>query len=286
MTDAQGIRRVPCWPTVQRAYGITWALYGEFLKIAWCWLAILVPVCIAYVLYMPEQSIHALALKHSTQATTRPDYLSWPLQLLIALASGSIAVRWHRLLLLQEKPSGALCLRFDRLVVNYLLLTLLIYLISAIPGLVMALAALAAFINAAFGNSSPSGLTVLAIVLCAVVAFIYTIPYVTCLTVLLPARALATPLPLKEGIRRARASFWSLFWGAFLCILPFFPIAIVMMICGKIYSINMVAIHAIQLLLSVTVILPVYLSFLSLSYNHLFEEKPGGFLNAGLTSAG
>jgi hypothetical protein len=114
---------------------------------SWPWLAVLVPVLIAGNVYVFTKTGGDPTRMDAASATT-----GLIMTLLNALAFASIAVNWHRYVLLDEVPQGAQRLRLDDTAWRYFGNTLLIFLI--IFGLGFAVTLVLALLGAALGTAA------------------------------------------------------------------------------------------------------------------------------------
>lgn len=150
--------------------------------VSWPWLALLLPLNLAADFMLPQvdpQATDPAVIARNGQAAL--GYLA--LGVLSMLVFSSIAVTWHRYILMDEVPQGLGRLRLDNVVWRYFGNTLLITLIviaASIP--LVALASLAAFLTG-LGASAAGGLTMAA-------AGLFAIPLTYRLMVKLPAIAI------------------------------------------------------------------------------------------------
>lgn len=153
------------------------ALFGDFdgfVRIVWAWYALVAVLAALGQLVGGESPVVAAVVT-----------LVW------LCSSASIAVAWHRNLLLGERPA-AFNLTFGRREIAYLLKTLLIALIAAVPALVLITLASALV---TVGVVALSALVVLAVFL--------VLPPIMRLCLVLPATALDEPLGFGEAFSRS-----------------------------------------------------------------------------------
>jgi hypothetical protein len=116
MVDAQAARppKLPVWQTVARCYILTLQNLGWFLKLAWPWLIVLTAIvaAISWYLWPAAEAAHAAGRIYWGDLIT-----IFP-SLFIA---SSLAVAWHRRLLLDEANGQRLYLRADKTVAKYVL---------------------------------------------------------------------------------------------------------------------------------------------------------------------
>jgi hypothetical protein len=134
-----------------------------------------------------------------------------------ACAAISIAVAWHRLLLLNETPGLSGSNFGTRSLWRYVGVGIAIGLIAAIPaaGVLLPLSLLGLLPEA--GRTPPAEIAVIAI------AYAVGIVLILRLCLLLPARAAGdVDLTFKQAWRCTRGNVWRIFWGILACaVVPF-----------------------------------------------------------------
>lgn len=181
------------WGTVAESYALTFSNLGYLLRISWAWAALMIPLSLGY-----YASIFWFELPDSLFI----DVLS---TLLLQPFVASIAVAWHRRLLVNEVWSGRIYLRLDRLVASYIGLVLII---NEGPSI-----AFNAMVRSFDIGRDGRLILVLAIGLPAVVLG-------TKIGLALPARALGNSDAVRQGWRGSRGNVWRLMAGFALCSLP------------------------------------------------------------------
>jgi hypothetical protein len=198
------------------------------------------------------------------------------------LAATSIAVAWHRRIILGEQPalSGSNIATKD--LWRYTGVTLAIFLMVWLP-LIVIILAIALSSETAFGppSSSPAYAKILLFGAVAA-AFAVAIAVMFRLSLLLPARAVGnSALTFREVWHRTSGNTWRIFWGQVACMLPSLLWAIVFMAQtgspdpGTFASSAFVARNtAASIILGVgnLLILPIGIGFLSYAYRHFFRE--------------
>jgi len=255
---------LPFWATVKGSYRLAWKYRMEYLRISWCWLAVAAPVLFIYD-YLTWHFLgvsfcsdfHQLRMEASAHLTRF--FVVGLLQTALKLLLGvSIAVAWHRLILRNEKVPRHY-LRFDRVVWDYFMVALFIFFLEQLPALV---------------NLIIHDMPIMSFVSLAV--SIISLFIAVRISVLLPARALGVQqITVKETLQRTRSNFWRLFWGQILCalcILPFLPLFFLIKTAGCGSDMIGALASTVNILLYMLIIPPVFLSFLSLSYQHFFEK--------------
>jgi hypothetical protein len=112
----QNVARVPVFNTVAQTYVITFRNLGLILRLSWFWLLALTAALTAL----------AWLLWPGHQAATKSGILAFPLlevfgpPTLSLIAGSSIAVAWHRFVLLGEAPADRVYARVDKRILRYL----------------------------------------------------------------------------------------------------------------------------------------------------------------------
>jgi hypothetical protein len=216
---ASELRKLPVWRTVGECYmTVAWNL-GQLVRMCWLWFVVVAAM---------NGAVHWLELALGDE----PSLLLYAVALVVGGAAlvieglflASIAVAWHRLILRQERVTGAAYLRLDRPVWLYLIYSLFLIVLAQLP-LVVSLA-LVGFSDAvtqivgdlvvALGLSLAGGLFLL---LGSALAILLVLPR---LSLVLPAVALEQELSLREAWRASRANTVRLALATALCMLPTF----------------------------------------------------------------
>ncbi len=135
------MRKLHVFPAVKHVLLSSINHFGFAFHISWPWMLALLPLNIAVNLYMVSVTL-------AGAPAYDPYLISLSLMLLVAstVAFSSIAVSWHRYILVDEIPHGWKRLRVDGIVWRYVGNTLLIFLImsgiSAVAGLFVAIIAM------------------------------------------------------------------------------------------------------------------------------------------------
>lgn len=200
--------KLPLRRTIHLAYATFFARFSDVLRISWVWL-VAAGLLSAASGWLKATSITAaivLADDDTPQSVgaLATDFLATTAALLGVL---SIAVAWHRLLILHEAPgaSGANIAsgNFWRYCGNALLIVLLL----GIPSL---------FVIVPFFLTSPALLFVV-----TVVVYLLALLVGMRLSLVLPARAVDDAgLTFKAAWNETHGNSWRLFWGGLACTLP------------------------------------------------------------------
>ncbi len=214
-------KKLPLWKTVGRAY---WAFFAnpiQILKSSWLWVIAIFAISFVYewVAWPWSSPIDARILvedPNMTPATTIETILWWAHGLLGELLNtfflSSLAVAWHRLILSGETIHHMYYSRLDRVVCAYAFVAIIILIFSYLPFLGF-------FLSPGPEDVHEEWLLWL---LAATVGTVVVFVVLARITVYLPAVALQrNKVSLGTVWRTTRGNSWRLFFGAFLCTLPF-----------------------------------------------------------------
>jgi len=204
---------LPVCRMVKESYTSVSANWPAVLKMSWAWVLILWPVR-AMLMHILREATH---LSSGVIAT-------W-LLFLAAFSAGtaSIAVAWHRLILLGEQPPP-FYLRVGGPVPPYLARLLLIGVIGGATALVWTFLLSLLLIpflvlHLPVSSSAPEVLSFLIVILTTLV--------VSPIAVSLPGVAVGRPMSLRETMRVTKGNVWRMFGGAVLVYLPAYVIGLI-----------------------------------------------------------
>jgi hypothetical protein len=303
VSDGRGgaVQKLPLWNTICLSYSTFFRNFLDVLLICWLWLIVVTPlmgIANAMQLSWAVRTIAELKQRAALQRT--PVLAPMPVDLrvlifggaLLLMAAGvSIAVAWHRRVILGERPrlsgSNIATGSFWR----YIGVGIAIFLIAFIPmvfGGVVSLVVLWRFVPHGTPGGPHGGIAV-AIVLIMLLLYLTGIAVMLRLILLLPARAVGDlSVTLRQTWHRTRGNIWRLFWGIMACTVP--PMLIIEIpfwifigfphpqsFANGTLPVPVLAISAIWavFVLLALLILPIWIGFLSLSYLHFFERRPG-----------
>lgn len=211
--------KLPFWDMLARAYLLPLENFRDVVRLTWAW---------ALLLALGTGALYSLLDEAQLNAIQRGEGLGPASLNLVSLLTGlivgsSVAVGWHRLLLVGEAPAGATYLRLDNTVWGYIAVAGLMLLIS-LPFLAstFVMSQLAPDFASRPGSAPMEtggwmGLLFLGLVAAMLVAFLLT----TRLSLVLPARAIDdTTFSLADSWRLTQGHFWWLFGGTLACYLP------------------------------------------------------------------
>jgi hypothetical protein len=284
--DGKADPKLPLGTTIGLAYSSYFQNFIDVLRISWLYLLLVVPLIGATSWQQMSWFSAALANlgpgTHLQAIPARPVELT-VLQIMSSLATFfagvSIAVAWHRRLLLNEPP------RFSGSNVGapslwrYIGVGLVICLIIALPALAI-IAPIYLMLPRGVANTPNVAIFV-------AIPFLYIFGFVILLrlSLLLPARAVDNiSLTFKEVWNRTRGNTWRLFWGVVACFAP--PLLIVqlgVLILGgfpnpaKLANGEMVhqwVIDSVVITSYSMLVTPIWVGFLSYAYRFLVVPAP------------
>jgi len=261
-------RKLPVWRTVGACFATVARNFGQLLRITWLWLLIMLPAYAAVdwliwwwttVVGQQEEGIIAQAM------TMLPNVIELP-------ALASIAVAWHRLVLREERVSGAFYLRLDRAVWWYALFLFVFFAVSVGPIVSGAIPPIALPDNSDGLWAVLMSLGAIFYVAAGLAIALLVLPRVS---LVLPAIALGEPLSLADAWRATRGNTWRLAWASLLCSLPpfvpFVPLFWYADLDARTASVIIGTIFSLAYVLIVTIAV----TLLSLAYRY-FVRQPHG----------
>jgi hypothetical protein len=197
------MRKLPVTRALNHAIKSTTDNIGFAFHISWPWMLLLLPLNVAVNLYLVFNGMQDLK-----NLTAQSFLLIVPLAIASIVAYCSIAVNWHRYVLLDEVAEGWQRLRVDSLMWRYIGNAILIGLILIAGGIVAALA----LSLVGWGLSAVVGEALLiAIVPCVIALYAYAIVSAYRLAVKLPSVALGrNDFNMRDAWRVTDGNFWSI----------------------------------------------------------------------------
>lgn len=280
--------KLPFWSTVRLSYTTYFRHFADALDASWLWL--MVAGAMSAAAGWQQWSWVATVIPKMTQGQrselARPTELTVLLQLdnaVLILAGVSIAVAWHRLLILKEYPglSGSNLVTAN--LWRYVLVGLALCLIMFLPAAAILIPTLHFLVPAQTGSGSPSPAFVPALI-AGFVVYAAGTAIALRLCLLLPARAVGnTLLTFRQAWNRTRGNGWRLLWGFIVTMLPPLMAAQIVFVfavgpprpgaaLGDGLVMKMTAINTIFSIYYL-LILPIGIGFLSHAYRH-FVDKP------------
>jgi hypothetical protein len=214
--------KLPLWRTIRISYANYFRRFGDVLRISALWLLPIAALNGAMG-WLQASWIADMTATPQTQAIpSRPipiTVLGGISNLALALAAVSIAVAWHRLLLLDERPGLGGSNIGTRSLWRYVGITVVVCLIAALPvAAVLVPMSLLGWLPASgevLGRWTPIP------IVAGLLADVAGIWLLLRLCLLLPARAAGDlNLTFKQAWQRSRGNAWRLFWGILACVVP------------------------------------------------------------------
>ncbi len=277
--------KLPFWETVSLSYSTYFSHFIDSLRASWLWL-IVVATFTGFVSWQ-QRSWTATAVTNLKpgQAPQAPKPGMTALleidNILLLLAGVSIAVAWHRLMILNQRPglSGSNVATKD--LWRYIVVAIALFLTLLLSIAVVMLPTFY-FLLPAPGVRTSLPPVFLPLILMLLVAYVVGTAVTLRLTLLLPARAIGnTNLTFKQTWNRTRGNIWRLFWGIVVTTIPPWLIAEIgfLLIIGFPRPANLASDDFVaQMTVSSTVftvyyllIVPIGIGFLSHAYRHFFQ---------------
>jgi hypothetical protein len=270
-------RKLPVFATVGRAYAATLRSFPTLLRISWLWvLAIaLVGALFGWVgrSILPPHASPADIARFTTMDMIAFQGFNTLAALAVLPFLSSIAVNWHRYLLLGERPAATAFARLDGTVWSYTVALAVLTLLRTAIAVVQQVGLPAG------DGGPPAGSAVivqLALTVLSVAAFMYIGRY----SLALPARALEHGwVSFSDAFTTTQGNTWRLAWGFIFSMI--FYIAIIAtymfvwpgmtaMLAGDLSSVVLNA----GFVIVTTLAAMVSVSFLSFAYEHFFRTQP------------
>jgi hypothetical protein len=196
--------RLPMWRTVRAAYAITFRHLLDFLRISRFWLLAMTFIVISIAgFFWPS---HQAAM----QAGKAVSWVQIATSLVSLVAVSSIAVGWHRLVVLGERPRKGAIMRLDGTVGRYALTALIMLLPFYIPLLLLDSASSDTQVESGVVNAGLS----FAVLIAGIVLGVKV-------SIILPAIALSrNDVTISRAWRATAWSWWRMFLGLLLTTLP------------------------------------------------------------------
>jgi hypothetical protein len=279
--------KLPLWDAICRSYSTYFYNFPDVLRISWLWLVVTVPLSgfsnwlrwswMAGVMANLKAGLPPQPTAHVMSSPIEIVVLGNFASLIVIFAGVSIAVAWHRRIILDEHPGFSGSNIATKNLWRYVGVGVTICLICIVPALVMLWMFL---FFASFGTGGvPAGPRSWFIILIPVIFLLYLVVFAIFLrlSLLFPARAVGdTGLTFKEAWRRTRANTWRMFWGIVACTLPPLlaaQIAFVgLMRPDFLASIGRMAVALTILHVYILLVLPIGIGFLSYCYRHFFQQ--------------
>jgi hypothetical protein len=277
-SDGAANPKLPLSDTIGLSYSSYLHNFPDVLRISWLWLAVALPMAGLTNWLQFSRFAGVMVTINRGMAASKPVELIVLQGVAVPVfifAGVSIAVAWHRRLILEEHPGLSGSNVATKNVWRYAWMGLAIFLIVVVPTMVLSLPMFFLSSPVAAGGAPRFLMLIPVIFLFFLAAFAVSLR----LSLLLPARAVGdVNLTFKETWKRTRGNTWRLFWGTAACAwLPMLAAQIVLIrFLPGISTVEALAIRAVVVGTILTVyhllILPISIGFLSYSYLHFFDR--------------
>jgi hypothetical protein len=287
MSLAEGLPDLP-YPKLplRNAVGLSYSTYFNHFIDAWraSWLWLIVVAAFTGFASWQQWSWLAAAMANLRPATPKSAELSLLMSLdniLLLFAGVSIAVAWHRRMILNEQPGFSGSNIATKNLWRYVVAAVGLFLIMFLPVIVIMVPTFY-FILPTPAGRTPLPAAFPPLILTVFAAYAAGIAVAFRLTLLLPAQAIGnSALTVKQVWARTRGNIWRLFWGILATTTPPLLVAeFVFMVGGGIPNPTMLAGESLATRMTVVstvfavfylLILPIGIGFLSHAYRHFFQ---------------
>ena len=271
--------KLPLGRTVRLSYSTYFGQFSDVLRASWLWLVLAGAFtgAINWKLGALIQSALDDASGSSLQPGPVLSGLNGLYTIIFLLSTVSIAVAWHRAMILREHPGVSGSNIASGSVWRYIWMSIALTIVVMLP--TAALILLTSYLFPA--EKVPSGIGIAVIIVLVLAAVAASIR----LSLLLPARAVGNiALSFKQTWDRTRGNTWRLFWGMLATALP--PMLIIILAeaglaaLGAFPNLNApptaamalpMAISGIVVTICYLLIVPIGIGFLSHAYRHFFQ---------------
>jgi hypothetical protein len=278
--------KLPLWDTITLSYSTYFHHFIDALRASWLWLVVV--AALTGVASWQQWSWMSTFMTGAKRGVP-PKLPSQPLEtvllgnldnLLLLFAGVSIAVAWHRLMILGEPPGFSGGNVASRNLWRYIGVGLAMILVVILPALAIVAPMLYFLLPFNAGQPPPRFFLLVPVFLLFYVA---GMAIIFRLSLLLPARAVGnTSLTFKQTWNRTHGNTWRMFWGTVACTMPPLLLAQIMYLltigfpnpakfADEDFAAQMTAnstVFAVYYLL----ILPIGIGFLSHAYRHFFQQ--------------
>lgn len=277
--------KLPVWDAVSLAYSTYFRHFPDALRASWLWL--LVVAALTAMASWQQWSWMAAAIANMKPGvlprvpkSTEMEVLLNLDNVLLLLAGVSIAVAWHRLMILHERPGLSGSNLASKNLWRYIAVGLALFLVMLLPVAAVMFPAFYFLFPTTAGAPPPSG-SFLFIPLIFVIYAIFMAVALR-LTLLLPARAIGNSvLTIRQTWNRTRGNTWRLFWGVTLTTAPPLLIAQIVFVLGigpprpnivggEDFVAQMTAASTVGVIYYLLIV-PIGIGFLSHAYRHFFQ---------------
>jgi hypothetical protein len=274
---------LPVWAMVRRSYSSYFRHFSDLLSASWLWLILVAPLTgiSGWQQWLSTLAVANLKPGERAQITqsTAMVVISSLHSIVFLLAGVSIAVAWHRRIILDERPAISGRNVATKASWHYFAVALALLLITFLPAAAVTLYFL--WPVASLASSPAPGLPLVMLLVGAL--YVAGIATGLRLILLLPARAIGNAgLSFGQTWNRTRGNIWRLFWGLWFTVAPpLLGIQIAFLIVGGFpprpdvavgddFVAHMTAFDTI-IMTCCPLILPIGIGFISHAYQHFFR---------------
>ena len=290
--SGQSYPKLPLSDTIGISYSSYFHNFVDVLRASWLWLA---PAAIVTALTSWQHFSWMADFMANANRGSPPQLPPRPLDamvfgnlanLLVLFAGVSIAVAWHRLLILGEHPGSFSGNVMTKNLWRYIGVGIAICLIVIVPAAVILFPFYFLFFPQTAGAAPSAGSLIMIPIFFALYFVGATV--LLRLSLLLPAQAVGDlGLTFKQTWDRTRGNTWRIFWGLLACMVPAGIVAQIVFVTvigfpnpatwvGDSFVTRMTVFSAASIAYYL-LILPISIGFLSHSYRHFFRHtaEPG-----------
>jgi hypothetical protein len=279
--------KLPFWETVSISYSTYFHNFVEVLRTSWLWLAAAAALT---ALASRQQWSWMANFMANAKSGTLPHLVPRPFELIVLgnfanllmlFAGVSIAVAWHRLMILGEHPGFSGDNVLTKNLWRYIGIGIAICLAVIVPAAAIVVPLTYLFPFKSAGGFSPVEFFILFPVL--VVLYAVGMSVILRLSLLLPAQAVGDlSLTFKQTWDRTRGNTWRIFWGLGACTIPATIVAQIVFVMGmgspnpELFGsesfVMRMTFFSTAFVVYYLLILPISIGFLSHAYRHFFRE--------------
>ena len=278
--------KLPFWDTVSLSYSTYFRHFIDALRASWLWLIVIA----VFTGFASWQQWSWMATAMANLKPGLPPQMPKPTEMavllnlaniVLLLAGVSIAVAWHRLMILDERPGFSGSNVATKNLWRYIAIAIAIFLIDFLPAAVVMFPAFYfLFPSKAGGSPPPAGF--FAVIPLVLVLYAVGTAVAFRLSLLLPARAIGDlSLTFKQTWHRTRGNTWRLLWGIVVTTMPpllLAQIAFLTMIGAPIPAnfanggfVARMTVTSTVFVIYYLLIVPIGIGFLSHTYRHFFQ---------------
>lgn len=289
--------KLPLWRTISLSYSTYFQYFIDALRASWLWL--IVVAAITGILSWSQWSWMSTVMAATKPGSPPPfpEHTPHPPgitalvgleDIVLTLAGVSIAVAWHRLLILGEHPGFSGSNVATKSLWRYIGIGLAIALIVVLPIIAIIFPTFYFVVSAQHPMPGPPRAALTLLILVLFVIYLVATAVMLRLTLLLPARAAGNvSLTFRQTWNRTRGNTWRLFWGILATTLPPLVLPIFLMrigapnvaVNGGSDFVRQMTATSMFWVIYYLLMLPIGIGFLSHAYRHFFRTESGPALS-------